>query len=178
MKLLLFLKKNIFIILALLCIILFICNDLVDKKILEGATSAIDLECDNTCNEVNEDSINFQNFNVNISKFINLVSKLRGHCKNRCNENAPIASNADSDSLDRNPTALTGGGSSTSSQNSGSCNVDNCPSGLCNDQQTECIPQVAIGKVCIIGRNCLSGNCNNITNKCIKSNKDSEPANF
>ena len=99
MKLLTFLKKNLFLILAVSCILLIVINSVLERK---NKKEPLVTGCDNTCSEVAEDRIDFSNFNNNIHKIINLMGRLKGHCNNRCPDNEEtnqLASNDNGDSI-------------------------------------------------------------------------------
>ena len=90
-------KKNAFMILAIVCILLLIINNIKKPEIKENLTV-----CDDTCSSVTDGRINFRKFNQNIGKLMEVMGRLRGHCKNRCDSNSenfqqqePIASNED-----------------------------------------------------------------------------------
>ena len=89
-------KKYVFIILAIMCILLLIINNIKKPKIKEKLTV-----CDDTCSSVTDGRINFLKFNQNIAKLMELMGRLRGHCKKRCDDNSenfqpePLASNHD-----------------------------------------------------------------------------------
>tara|TARA_B100000989_G_C19416074_1_gene416518 strand:+ start:149 stop:475 length:327 start_codon:yes stop_codon:yes gene_type:complete len=96
MKLERFLKKHIFKFLAIVCIILLILNGSLKgkkcnkKKVKEGLVT-----CKNTCSDLTDGRVDFSNLQLNINKIMELFSRLKGHCKNRCTDNdpAPAASN-------------------------------------------------------------------------------------
>ena len=87
-------KKNAFMILAIMCILLLIINNIKKPKLKENLTV-----CDDTCSSVTDGRINFRKFNQNIGKLMEVMGRLRGHCKNRCDGDSeksnsePVASN-------------------------------------------------------------------------------------
>ena len=99
MKLERFLKKHIFKFLAIVCIVLLIFNGSLKgkkcnkKKVKEGLVT-----CKNTCSDLTDGRVDFSNLQLNVNKLMELFSRLKGHCKNRCknNEPAPVARNEDS----------------------------------------------------------------------------------
>ena len=98
MKLERFLKKHIFKFLAIVCIVLLIFNGTLKgkkcnkKKVKEGLDT---ITCKNKCSDLTDGRVDFSNLQLNINKIMELFSRLKGHCKNRCTDNdpAPAASN-------------------------------------------------------------------------------------
>ena len=95
-------KKHVFKFLAVLCIILLIFNGTFKnktsdknkkrdkRKVKEGLVT-----CKNTCSDLTKDRIDFSNLQTNINRIMELFSRLKGHCKNRCvnDHSSPVASN-------------------------------------------------------------------------------------
>ena len=87
--------------LAVICIILLIFNGSLKgkkcnkKKVKEGLDT---ITCKNKCSDLTDGRVDFSNLQLNINKIMELFSRLKGHCKNRCANNnpQPVASNEDS----------------------------------------------------------------------------------